>query len=398
MVVKESRGETQRSLEELSESLEIRDEALRIMEERDPVKYILVWFNMFHPGDMDVAKVLLLSLASQSVRNSSGIQPHIVGKSTAGKTHCCSTMLHLVPQEYWHATTLSDKSLYYMADSLNPGTTIFSDDVKLSEALEGTIRRATGEEGFQKGTTHTTVIGRKAESKKIPRGMNFWLTSVDIKQSEQLLTRQYVVGIDESWIQDIIVDVYISEQYRKGKINLPLTKEVKICREILRQIKQPEPFRVKIPFTEHIGGIDISNRRNKKMFLDMISALAVLRNKQRKKSKNGKIIADKQDFEDAKILWNKYAMNYRSKFTPMERKIVDTILIAGSTGIGLGRVEIGELVGLHPTQVYNLIHGRDGKYGLVQKGVLRWGVGDHNKNIYSVYDLNLHTNEVYWKD
>ena len=63
----------------------------------DPVDYIIKVYNRLHVGDTGIGKVMLLSIACQSVLNSEGLQPKLSGASGKGKTHAAKAMYHLMP-------------------------------------------------------------------------------------------------------------------------------------------------------------------------------------------------------------------------------------------------------------------------------------------------------------
>ncbi|HQB07513.1 MAG TPA: hypothetical protein PK712_06615, partial [Rectinema sp.] len=79
-----------RRLKQLDKLAEIEDpiikaEALDILKNGDPVEYILNVYSRLHVGDIQIGKVLLLSIANQSVLNSEGLQPKLSGASGKGK-------------------------------------------------------------------------------------------------------------------------------------------------------------------------------------------------------------------------------------------------------------------------------------------------------------------------
>lgn len=261
----------------------IRKKAIEILENRDPVEFILETFQKMHVGDKDLAKMLLLSIGCQSVRNSEGLQMSISGEMGKGKTHCCRAMLHLMPDEHKLETTLSDKVLYYL-EGLKPGTVIFSDDVRLSEDLESTIKRATS--NYQGKTKYSTLIHHKNVELVIPPRIVWWFTSVDESFSEELLNRQVRIAVDEEIDQNEKVDEFLKNNAKEGKIGFPTTKNSKICREIIRDIKSHKPFRVKILYANRIQFQSIRDRRKMSILLDMIRAFAVFRYKQRNIDEN----------------------------------------------------------------------------------------------------------------
>jgi primase-polymerase (primpol)-like protein len=330
----------------------IKEAADRISNQEDPVQFILDTHQSLHVGDIELAKALLVSIGVQSVLNSDGIQPKVSGDSGKGKTHCCKAMAHLVPPKWVFETSLSDKAIFYMK-GLKEGCIVFCDDADLSDTLEGVIKRATS--NFQTGTTYTTLdIKRREETKRIPARISWWLTSVDDDQSLQLLNRQFGGGVDESENQDQRVMEYQLQLAACGEVGLPLNDHVLICREIIHRIKT-ETHIVKIPFAKDITWRDTRNRRNLPIFLDIIKSYAVLRNRQRQKDADGALIADIQDFNDAKALYTGRAENQGLKLTELEMRLC--IVLAGRGEAT--REEIAKALGKSVGRISHLIYGKD---------------------------------------
>ncbi|WP_292466468.1 hypothetical protein [Methanolobus sp.] len=330
----------------------IKEAADMIASRENPVQFILDTHQSLHVGDLELAKTLLVSVGVQSVLNADGIQPKVSGESGKGKTHCCKAMAHLVPPKWIFETTLSDKAIFYMK-GLKDGSIIFCDDIDLSETLEGVIKRATS--NFQTGTTYTTLdIKRREETKRIPSRISWWLTSVDDDQSLQLLNRQFGGGVDESEEQDRKVVEFLSKKAASGEVGLPLNDSVLICREILQDIKSSN-FIVKIPFVERITWRDTRNRRNYSIFLDILRGYTVLRHRQRQKDQEGALIAEVQDFNDAKALYTRRAENQGLKLSDAEMRLC--IVLAGRGEAT--REEIAKALGKSVGRVSHLIYGKD---------------------------------------
>jgi len=108
-----------RKMDQLDNLVEIEDPAIKkkaldILRYGDPVEYILNVYSRLHVGDVQIGKVLLLSIANQSVLNSEGLQPKLSGASGKGKTHAAKVMFHLIPDVgYKLEGSLSAKSMYY---------------------------------------------------------------------------------------------------------------------------------------------------------------------------------------------------------------------------------------------------------------------------------------------
>jgi len=352
-----------KSKQENSEIDEIeKSVANEIIENGDPIKTILNTHATMHVGDDVLAKTLLVSIGIQSVKNSDGIQPKVSGDSGKGKTHCCKAMIHLIPKEYKFTTTLSDRAIYYM--DIEPGSIIFSDDVDLSETLEGIIKRSTS--NFQEGDNYTTLnVDRKKSELTIPPRIVWWLTSVDDDQSLQLLNRQFGGSVDESFEQDKKVFDYQCELAITGRVNLPENQEVRICRYIIEDIKQ-QLYTVLIPYTKCIMWDEYSNRRNFPIFLDIIKSFAVLRHRQREKAIDDETIiyATIADFNDACELYISRAKHQATKLTTAEIEFCETI----SDGKEHTYEEIQVTLGITQGRISQLLHGRkkDGT-GLLDK-------------------------------
>jgi len=313
---------------ELKEAADIiKQRAREIMLMGDPVQFILDTHQRLHVGDIDTATTLIASIGIQSVLNSEGIHPKVSGSSGKGKTHCCRAMCHLLPPEYVEATSLSDKAIYYMEDML-PGTVIFSDDINLSESMEGVIKRATT--NFQTGDTHTTIdADRKLRKMTIKPRLSWWLTSVDDTQSLQLLNRTFGGDVDESKEQDTKVVEFQLQRAATGEEYLPLNDDVCICREIIRDLKN-KTFGVVIEYATYISWGDPTNRRNLEIFLDIVKAFAAIRYRQRRLV-DDKLFASLDDFDSAADLYAKRAENQGLKLNNLERKIISFIQSAGVT-------------------------------------------------------------------
>ncbi|WP_321504572.1 hypothetical protein [uncultured Methanoregula sp.] len=108
-------------------SPDIRTAALDVLEHGDPAALMLAAFAQEHVGDEILARCMILSMASQAVKNSDGLHVSVTGDSGKGKTHAFRKMMRQVPDRYKVKGTVSNKALYYMKD-LRPRTVLMSDD------------------------------------------------------------------------------------------------------------------------------------------------------------------------------------------------------------------------------------------------------------------------------
>jgi len=326
----------------------------------DPVKKLIETHATLHVGDEPLARALLVSIGIQSVLNSDGIHPKVSGDSGKGKTHCCKAMMHLLPEKYKFNTTLSDRAIYYM--DIPDGAVVFSDDIDLSETLEGIIKRSTS--NFQEGDNYTT-LDKNLDVKElyIPPRISWWLTSVDDDQSIQLLNRQFGGGVDESEKQDNDVFKFQKEKLKTGRAGLPENRDVEICRCILDDIKK-QLYTVVVPYADDIDWIDKGNRRNFLIFGDIICAFAILRHRQRYRTEDNELIANIEDYNDAKNLYIGRAKNQGTKLTDAELKFCN--LLNGAGELDYSQLQRG--MGVSQGRISQIINGKGkGDSGLVNK-------------------------------
>ena len=356
--IKKLKAEAVAKSKDVETSEHIKKMANELMAAEKHLKFFRDTYQTIHAGDVPLGESLIISIGDQSVLNSDGIHPKVSGRFGGGKTHGCKAMAHLVPQKYVLKSSLSDKAIYY-ADIL-PGMIIFSDDVDLSEGLEGVIKRSSS--SFQEGDTHTTVDkDREIQTLTIPPRVAWWLTSVDDNQSQQLLSRQFGGGVDESEEHDQKVTEFQLKQGYDGAVGLPMNDDVLVCREIFSQIKQ-HLLIVRIPFSEKIEWQDKSNHRNLAIFMDIIKSYAMLNFKTRVMFE-GALVASTEDYKAAKELYDKKAETQTTKYNESELKVLRWIKENQhkDSDLCVTNADIQTALKLSRQRVQQLLHGRKDK-------------------------------------
>jgi len=292
-----------------------------ILENGDPVEFIMKTFNKYHIGDRQLGTVMLLSVANQSIINSEGIQPKLSGASGKGKTHAAKTIYALLPDYRKIEGSLSAKSLFY-SDDLKEGTVIFSDDVKIGADLEDTLKRAMS--NFQTPTIHRTLNGnREYEELAIPARICWWMTAVDSPYSDELNNRLYDITVDSSVDTDKEVTNQQLNDAATGRNTFPdpEDEDVRVCREIILSI-QMGTFKVIIPFANRIIWNGSNDRRNLPRFLDLIKGLTVMRHWKRKEESDNVYLADIQDYYDAVALMGSNEEELSTNLTGAEIRFI----------------------------------------------------------------------------
>jgi hypothetical protein len=300
----------------------IRARALYELQHGKPFEYFFDEYQKLHASDATLGKVTLLGIGGQSVLTTRGIFPKTTGDSGKGKTHGKMAVLHLVPQEYVLKSSLSDKALFYV--DLKDETILFLDDKTLSENLEELARCMMSD--FQEGTQHINVSkDGKPQKLNIPPRCMLMFTNVDSSLHLQTANRTVDVSVDTSESADLLVHDIAVQHSMKGAPLLPLTFDVTVCREMLRIIKDDiGPFRVSVPYADHIIWPRKETRRNFPIFLDLIQGFAAFRCMQRQ-TREGVVFANVDDFTDAVALYKSLSKTQTSKLTEREWLVLQAI-------------------------------------------------------------------------
>jgi hypothetical protein len=307
-----------------------RARALDILTHGDPVAYMLAAFAQEHVGDEILARCMILSMASQAVKNSDGLHVSVTGDSGKGKTHAFRKMMRQVPDAYKVKGTVSNKALYYMKD-LRPRTVLMSDDTELSDSIQEILKSATS--NFHEPITHTTVT-KDLTSRicTIPERCVWWIAKKEGTGDDQVQNRMLTCWIDESPEQD--TRVLAAKQAREvldPDVVVEESEELLTCRAIWEHL-HGETFWVIIPYSQRIRFHAINNRRNPDMLYDMVKSHAALFFMQRKKKTSGDgtscVYADEADFASANevfTLLNGTAGGQESKMTRREADLLGAI-------------------------------------------------------------------------
>ncbi len=351
-----------------------RAAALDVLEHSDPVALMLRTFAQEHVGDEIVARCMILSMASQAVKNSDGLHISVTGDSGKGKTHAFRKMMRQVPDRYKVKGTVSNKALYYMKD-LQPRTVLMSDDTELSDGIQEILKSATS--NFHEPITHTTVT-KDLTSRvcTIPERCVWWIAKKEGTGDDQVMNRMLTCWIDESAEQD--ARVLAAKQAREmldPDSFVEESDELITCRSIW-EILHEQMIWVIIPYSKQIRFNAICNRRNPDMLYDLIKSHAVLffMQRQQKTSEDGTlcVYADEADFmaaNDVFTLLNGTAGGQESKMTKKESDLL--ALIHRSDRSEFTIQDLQELTGLPYINIYRALKGYDSRgknyTGLLEK-------------------------------
>ena len=332
---------------------EYRKRALTILRDGDPLAFVLDTFNKTHVGDRTVAESLAMSVASRSVENTNGLHVTISGNSGKGKTHACTTMQNLIPEDSRLKGTVSDRALYY-DDDLKPGTVFLFDDVSLSEDLQEVLKSATT--NFREPIEHRTLTTeRKLRVCTIPERCVWWLAKVEDPGDDQVMNRMLTVRIDDSAEQDRRVLAHMKEREAAGRD--PAADDTFVCQAIWEAVGE-EILTVRIPFARRIGFSTASNRRNPGMLFDLIKCHARLFYLQRDRDDDGAVIAREEDFWAAAKLYAALSGAAGGQETKLTRNEAAALATVAKMGVEVFTVRgLQSALGLSYHQTYRILHG-----------------------------------------
>lgn len=353
---------------------EIVAEATKILRYGNPIEYHRKAFGVHHSGDREIADVWLMAAMTQAAVTTTGIQPGFTGKKGAGKSSGVRAALHLHPQEYVQDSTFSAKALLYDGD-LKPGSIFYTDDTYADAESKSMMKRAMTQ--FQTGITHKTVNKKDGENAsqtlQIPPRCCFASSNVYGDDDDELKDRMYLISLSPTPEDDQkFVDHHLN-RLADGREEYPVTHEVLVCREMIRQIKQ-KVFRVIIPFRSRLIFSDPGAKRDILMLTDFIQASAILNHLKRECSEGEEgvitVTANDEDFKTAIGIFQTTKGTRKFKISQDERSLLSWLgEQPGIDKIGIEEPEIiskyGKPRGMNRMKIRRLLYGKYMNAGIV---------------------------------
>lgn len=345
---------------------EIKAKALDILKNGNPVNHIADSCGEMVLGAETAFKKLTCCISVQNVNQSSGLHPKLTGQSSGGKTWTVYGFAHNLPAEIVIKGSMSAKAGFYHDDG-NRVFRILDDYQAGNEDLDTVIKQSTSE--FHEPYTHRTVVKQTPATMKIGSEQTWAITSVNNEQDIQVLNRSIPINVDDSAELTKKVNNSTVKRYGEGKEAKPVNETVLVSRCIFQILRDEGYIDVRIPFWERIEWIDTSNRRNPSIFMDLVIAHTAMFRYQREKDSEGYYLATEADFMAAKALFtDKDGEELVKRLTRRER---DTLELLIANPEGLTRDDIAEKLKVAPQQVSQILGGRNGQGGLMQKVQIR---------------------------
>ena len=340
-------------------------EAREILTTGDPIAYLLDTFHTEHVRDDTIAKCCYVSAASRVVENTHGLHVLTTGGSGKGKSSSYGTVLKQMPNESQIGGTLTDKALFY--HEIPERAILVLDDKGMSEGLQELFRGATSDFRYPE-PLRTVGAKREPITMELPARCVWWMATADDMADDQFHNRCLQPWCDDSDEADREFFEHMLHEEAYGD-DESTSKQFAVCRAMWRLI-DAEVLLVWAWFTPAIRFGDQRNRRNGKIFVDIIKAFARIRFMQRGRDDRGRIVATFDDFQDALTLYHELTDTSGSQvnqMTPDEARLLR--LVEMMQRDSFNRNDLVTASGLPTMRIYRILHGRSerGTGGLLEK-------------------------------
>ncbi len=335
-------------------TLDTMAEALEVLEDGDPVAYLLDVFHTEHAGDSIVAKCCYVSAASRVVANSKGIHVLTIGPSGKGKSSVYETVQAQMPDGCVFSGGLSDKALLY--HDVPEKSVIVLDDRAMSEAVQELFRNATSDIRVE-NPWRTVGQNRQPMTLTIAPRCVWWMASAEDVVDDQFHNRCLQPWVDSSEEADrTFAEHFLASVSAGGDGDTDPRFEV--CKAMWGIISE-EVLPVWVWFAQAIEFQDVTNRRNLRIFVDLVMAFTRIRFKQRQIDERGMLVATLEDFESALDLYGALVTDQGSQALQLTPEMNTLLRVIREQG--LQQFSINDLVqraGMSYQKVRRILKGR----------------------------------------
>jgi len=244
---------------------------------------------------------LLLFVIASSYKMKETLHSIVQGTSGSGKTTQIKVIANLMPPEdVKRFTRVTESSFYnYGEYELMNMLIVIEDADGLEEKALLAFRELQSNDILISSSTQKQDNGKFESGEKIVRGPIASLSATTKGEYyEDNLGRCFVITIDESKEQTQKVINY-QNQKASGKIDNKEEKEttefIQNCMRLLKPYEVINPFAEKIQLPNEVH----QRRRLNQLFQSIIKQITILKQYQRKQNNQGKLIAEKEDIQDA---------------------------------------------------------------------------------------------------
>lgn len=287
-------------------------------------------------GEEDSIMVLSLKVALRLVHNASPTSSNVLVSDMTGggkdwvTKHVCKVLLP--ENEHYHRTNLSPKIFNYWQPMKKVGKKWVKESwdgkVLYLEDPEEELIKSQAFKVMTSGGTHMTVVkDQKVFDRKIDGKPVIIVTSMKTQIDVEGQRRWDAVRIDTSQeLSNKVIDSILTEACGK-----PIKGNADtVFRSMLQTL---DSYTVVIPWAMKLKSVfqnpRMIERTQTKKFLDYIKASAILHQEQRKKDKDGNLIADYDDYELARFAYVKLRNKEGNALNKAEEELLDYLRSKG---------------------------------------------------------------------
>ena len=275
-------------------------------------------------GEIATRKVIFLCCQGRLVENNQIASYNLLINSSAGvgKDYVTSKVLSLFSKnQYESRTRISPTAFTYWHNSkYEPEWTWNGKICYLEDISDSILNHEVFKVMTSSGSCATIVIKQRAYDIKISGKPVVVITAANIAPIPEIVRRFEFCNLDESINQTKEIMKRHAEYARTGK-SMVINEEIAEAMDLLKRKK------VKIPFADRLYSYfpenNVMMRTKFVRFLDFIKASCAFHQYQRKEDKEGFLIAQKKDYEIAKLVIEKLSTNkYMIPLTLNQQKIM----------------------------------------------------------------------------
>jgi len=324
---------------------ETLSKAKKILREGNPLEFIVQTINKVHIGDKPSIVACVLSRTSLFLKKTKQLHLQAIARSGKGKSSLIKKfMLGLPRQKIVKLDSLSAKTIEYASEKkdLN-GYLFYCDEAEVTTEATPVLRALTDRLDYD-GTTDNikswTVREQEHLELNITGRQLVWLSSLEPVKDLQLVNRLFLIKTDESLEQDDRVFKHQKKEEGYGVKVIP--EEMKIMRAIYTIVEENDD-EVFVPYVDLIEWGFKRNRRDFPLFMSFLKASAKIFKFQRETLEDGRIIANRVDFEIAKHIWLEMKELQSKKISQEGQKILE--ILPTESQNAMTRATITDLIG-----------------------------------------------------
>lgn len=310
----------------LKEGISLRTDELRLLRDRKLLDIITKEFDKKIEGEQENKRSIFLNACGCLVinQNQASFNLCVNSNSGAGKDYVVKNVLKIFPRVWIQSRSrISPTAFTYWHNSKNePDWTWDGKICYLSDISNSILNSEVFKLMCSDETMSTIVVNHKAVDIEINGKPVIVITTASASPNNEMLRRFPFLELDETTNQTEAIMRRQAQAASKGKT-------IQYDGAVTRALSRLQRVKVKIPFSKKLCNIFshevLINRTHYERFLDYIKASASLHQFQREKDSEGYLIAEPDDYNNARIILKATTSN--ALMIPLTKKQKQLLLV-----------------------------------------------------------------------